>query len=201
MPEGTPTEEVIRMRQQGMNNNQIMSTLQRSGYDSSQILDAMNQANIKAQLSPTTLKKGDMMPEQPMQYQERMPADMPPMEAASMGPDDMAYAGSDRERIEELAETIIDEKWADLVDNINRIIEWKEKTEARISEIETKFNGLKDNFDKLHGAILERVGQYDRNILEVGTEIKALEKVFQKVLPGFMENVAELSRITDKMRK
>lgn len=104
-------------------------------------------------------------------------------------------------RIEELAEAIIDEKWAELVENINRIIDWKEKTEARIAGIETEFKNLKENFDKLQGAVLEKVGEYDRHIQDVGTEVAALEKVFQKVLPGFIENVAQLSRITETMKK
>jgi len=34
MTEGTPTEEVLRMRQQGLSNNQIIESLQRGGYNS-----------------------------------------------------------------------------------------------------------------------------------------------------------------------
>ena len=36
--------------------------------------------------------------------------------------------------------------------------------------------------------------------MDIGVEIKALEKVFQKILPGFMENVNELSRISRDMK-
>lgn len=105
------------------------------------------------------------------------------------------------ERIEELAEAIIDEKWNDLMENINRIVEWKEKTEERITQMETMMKSIKDDFDKIHTSVLERVGDYDKHISEVGTEVKALEKVFQKVLPGFMENVSELSKITAAMKQ
>jgi hypothetical protein len=37
---------------------------------------------------------------------------------------------------------------------------------------------------------------YDKNLLDVGTEIKAMEKVFQKVLPELTSSVQELGRIT-----
>ena len=37
-------------------------------------------------------------------------------------------------------------------------------------------------------------------MLEVGSELQAMEKVFSKVLPQFVENVNELSRITDKVK-
>lgn len=109
--------------------------------------------------------------------------------------------GVETERIEEIAEAIIEEKWTDLMANINRIVEWKEKTETRITQLETTMKSMKDDFDKMHSSVLEKVGEYDRHIGDVGTEVKALEKVFQKVLPGFIENVSELSRITDDLKK
>jgi CRISPR/Cas system-associated endonuclease Cas1 len=102
----------------------------------------------------------------------------------------------EKAHIEEIAEAIIDEKWEDLLKNINQITDWKEKTESNISKLEQELKDLKDSFDKLHKAIIGKIGEYDQNILNVGTEIKAMEKVFQKVLPAFTENVNELSRIT-----
>ena len=44
---GVPTDRVIQLRQQGMSNNQISETLQKEGYSSSQVYDAMSQADIK----------------------------------------------------------------------------------------------------------------------------------------------------------
>ncbi|MBI5398405.1 hypothetical protein HZB03_02975 [Candidatus Woesearchaeota archaeon] len=213
MPAGTPTEEVLNLRQQGLSNNQITEILTRQGYFTNQILDAMSQSDIRAQIAPMQLQKGDRMPENPIppmppsgfaaypQGPMPMPAAgpmMPPMAPEGGGGGEGDYAVT---RIEELAEAIIDEKWAELVENINRIIDWKEKTEARIASIETEFKNLKENFDKLQGSVLEKVGEYDLHIQDVGTEVAALEKVFQKVLPGFVENVAQLSRITETLKK
>ena len=67
--------------------------------------------------------------------------------------------------------------------------------------MQEQFKNLKDQFDKLHTAILEKVGEYDKHITDVGTEVQALERVFQKILPGFLENVNELGRITEKLKK
>ena len=44
--------------------------------------------------------------------------------------------------------------------------------------------------------IVAKISDYDKNLLDVGTEIKAMEKVFQKVLPELTGSVSELSRIT-----
>ena len=210
MPEGSPTEQVWVLRQQGLSNNQIVESLQRDGYPTNQILDAMNQADLREQtkqpFSNTAAKEGEHMqdpnsPVAPQGAPNNMPT-QPPTQAPAQAPIQDEYGAIDTgDRVEELVEAVIDEKWKDVVENINRIIDWKEKTESRLAEIDTKIENLKNDFDKLHTAILEKVGEYDNHITDVGTEVQALEKVFQKVLPGFMENVNELSRIADKIKK
>ena len=99
-----------------------------------------------------------------------------------------------------MAESIIDEKWQDLIANVKRIVDWKEKTEQRMIALEEKFTLMKGDFDKLHSALLEKVGEYNKTIETVGTDVKAMEKVFSKMLPGFVENVNELSDITKELR-
>ncbi|MFQ5474279.1 MAG: hypothetical protein ACE5DM_00415 [Candidatus Nanoarchaeia archaeon] len=204
-PNATPTEQVLNMRGQGLSNNQITETLQRQGFGTDHILEAMRQSDIRNEIQPFPLKKGDTMAQNPMPPPGAYaaPPTGPPGAPPAMPPEAIAPAEEydDRGRIEELAEAIIDEKWTDLVENINRIIEWKEKTESRVASAETELKGIKEQFDKLHMAILEKVGEYDKHIQDVGTEVKALEKVFQKVLPGFIENVGELSRITERMKR
>ena len=77
----------------------------------------------------------------------------------------------------------------------------KTKTESTIAALQQQFADLKDNFDRLHQAVVGKIGEYDKHILDVASEIKAMEKVFSKVLPTFTENVNELSRITDTQRR
>jgi len=188
-PTDTPIDKVLGMRQQGLTNNQIIQNLQRLGYDSDQIFNAINQADIKGGI--TNMPVGDFDLEQRPTPEPISQADAPEVEDY----------GADKERIEEVAEAIIDEKWDELVKNINKIIEWKNKSEAKISSLEQQFKDLKNDFDKLHQAVIGKIGEYDQNILNVGTEIKVMEKVFQKVLPTLTENVNELSRITKGIKK
>jgi len=195
------------LKQQGFDNNQIIQYLQRSGYNSNQIFDAMNQTEIGGtanQLPPEAMKQ----PEQ-MQPEGPLPPNMPPQgmpPPVTPSPDipppgiPPVDVSGERERIEELAETIIDEKWEEFSKNINKIIEWKNKTEAKVAKLEQQFMDLKESFNKLHSAIIGKIGEYDQNIQNVGTEIKAMEKVFQKILPTFTDNVNELSRVTKKLK-
>ena len=108
---------------------------------------------------------------------------------------DYASQDSAKERIEEIAEAIIDEKWNELIKDINKVIEWKERTDGEIKKIQQQLEDLKDRFDNLHRGILGKITEYDQNLTNVGTEIKAMEMTFQKILPTFTENVNKLDRI------
>jgi len=59
---------------------------------------------------------------------------------------------------------------------------------------------MKDQFDELHKAVIGKIGEYDKNILNVGAEVKAMEKVFSNVLPVFVNNVKQLNDITKKFK-
>lgn len=135
------------------------------------------------------LTKPDRQPSQPVMQQRPSPSP-PPQPGFSV-----------REDTEELIEAIIDEKWNDLMSDINKVISWKESTESRITKMEQHVDDIKHQFEELHKAIIGKVGEYDQHILDVGAEVKAMEKVFAKVLPAFTDNVAELGRIADDLKK
>ena len=101
---------------------------------------------------------------------------------------------------EELIEAIIDEKWNELVKDITKIIEWKNSTETRVSAMEQQMKDIQNSFDRLHQAVVGKIGEYDKHILDVGAEIQAMEKVFAKVLPVFTQNVSELTRVTHDIK-
>ena len=94
-----------------------------------------------------------------------------------------------------LIEQIIEEKWHDLQKDIARINEWKEAISSRMDKTEQAVADMKADLEGLHKAIVARIGEYDKTLLDVGTEIKAMEKVFTKVLPEMTSSVQELGRI------
>ena len=193
-----PTEQVKAMKAQGLDNNQIIESLQRDGFTSSQIFDAINQSEME----PGT----DVLTPQPSQPMPQMGQHTTPHQAMSHSqPEFQSHARDtpsyEMSNTEEIVEAIIDEKWNELLRDINKIIDWKNETESRVISLEQRFEMLKEQFDKLHQAIIGKVGEYDMHILDVGAEIKAMEKVFSKVLPVFTENVHDLQRITDQMKK
>jgi hypothetical protein len=209
----TPINEVLQLRAQGLTNAQIIDFLQREGYNSDQIFDALSQADVKSSLqqSPPLENfnvQNPMAAEQPQVFQQQIQQS----QQQNQQEEEYGYGGfsqyaqptildSETEKIEQIAEAIIDEKWNDLVESINKVIDWKNKMEARIVKIEQQLNDLKQMYSELQKGILEKVGEYDQHILDVGTEIKAMEEVFKKIMPSFTQNVNELSSIVKNLKK
>ncbi len=104
------------------------------------------------------------------------------------------------EEIEELVETIIDERWKEVTRNLKKLIDWKNSMDLKFERMDQEVKDVKGNFTELYKAVVGKVGDYDRNLLKVGTDLKAMEKVFSKILPTFTENVNDLSRIADDIR-
>jgi len=142
-----------------------------------------------------------MGPPQPMDFGGSL-NQQPMMGQAPMGLSSYpGRSGYDTQRIEELAEAIIDEKWNEIVRSINKIIDWKERVESRVTKMEQQMDDLQKNFDRLHNGVLGKITDYDQNLQNVGAEIKAMDRVFQKVLPTLTENVSELSSIAKRLKK
>ena len=196
--QGSPIEQVLMMKQQGYTNNQIVQTLQSQGYSSDQIFDAINQAGLSGgfEASPEQAEVGmsdygQTYAQYPQQQQYQ------PIQTPS---EIQTPVSIDEERIQEVAEAIIDEKWQELAKDIRRVIEWKERSEDRIAKIEQQILDLRLSLDNLTKGIMSKITSYDQNIVDVGTEVKAMEKVFQKILPSLTESVKKLDRMTKDVK-
>ncbi len=180
-PVDIPLTQVISMQGQGLTNNQIIQTLQRQGYPPQSIYDALAQAEAKKSIEPL-----------------HMPGEMQPSNSEVH---DQAPQGQQHPESEAMVEQIIEEKWHELQKELGKMNEWKELLTSRIDKMEQNIADVKGDLDGLHKAIVSRIGEYDKTLLDVGTEIKAMEKVFQKVLPDLTSSVQELSRITTNVKK
>jgi len=191
----TPVDEVLRMRDQGFTNNQIVQALQRNGYKTHHIFDAMNQADLK---NAGPIEQEQVPPELAQPLPEVPKEDVPPdLEEQPQAPESNE---SYYDQIEEVAEAIVEEKWEDLMKEINKLLEWKETMENKMAALEQGLKDLKGSSDNLQKTILGKVTEYDKTMRTVGADMKAMDSVFQKVLPTLTENVNELSRLTKKTK-
>lgn len=194
-------DQVTGMRQQGYTNDQIAQMLQGQGYNYAQISDAINQSGLGAnfqQMPPQDAGPQDYQqynqpyPDQPQQYEQQMPQQPYPQQNYQQQQEQPI----NEERMQELAEAIIDEKWEEFAKDIKKVIEWKDKTEDRIAKVEQQILDMRLAMESLSKSIMTKITSYDQNIVDVGTEVKAMEKVFQKVLPSLTESVNKLDRMT-----
>ena len=182
MPALNPTNlvaEVLQLRGQGLPDGIIKQELQTRGYNPAQVDQALMQADSSAEPSYPTPAYGRAAPSSRPASDEQ---------------------GSIYERMEEIAESIIDEKWEDLIAEVKKIVEWKETMEQRQMKAERDLQKLKDDFTLLHQGVLGRLDEYDGRMRDVGTELKAVGKVFKDVIPQFVENVKELKDVTGKLK-
>ncbi len=176
---GNPQAEVQQLRSQGLTDDLILDELTRRGYSVDQVNAAIQELETEAAGS-----------EPGMQTFLQPPPQAPvPTRSAPAG-DESVY-----ERIEEIAESMIDEKWDDLLAEVKKIVEWKEKMEDRQRKMQSDLEQLKDSFSVLHEGVLGKLGEYDARMGDVSTELKAVGKVFKDVIPEFVENVKELRGI------
>ncbi len=232
----TPVDEVVRLRSQGLSNNQIVQALQRSGFQAHQIFEAFSQADLRVPSAMQGVPQqgrpedalGDLPPPpfgQEMDNESSITGPQSPEEMNQGGfggqgqnifpeegsPQQGYQAGSqggygyqgERDssaRMEEISEAIIEEKWGDLMKDFNKILEWKGSMEQRLSVTEQRLADLKSSFENLQRSVVEKVADYDKSVKDVGSEMKALEQVFQKIIPTMTENVNELSRLTKGMK-
>ena len=168
--------EVMELRSQGLPDTLVRQELQSRGYPEQQVEQAISQADTGVGMAPQSYA-----PSTPSYGQN---AD-----------------GNIYERLEEVAEGLIDEKWDELIAEVKKIVEWKETMEQAQHKLQNDVDKLKDDFTLLHQGVLGKLEDYDSRMRDVGVELKAVGKVFKDVIPVFVDNVKELREITGKVKK
>lgn len=215
-------QKILSMKNQGYNNQQIAQILTQQGYDNQQIYNSMNQAEINSnpksqtehmpqfqQASPISQAGPDPQP-YPQMQQSPQPQQYPDFQGDHR--DSVSYSQQEFssskdifdqkqiDKIEELTEAIIDERWTELMNNIQKIVDWKNRSEERILTLEKSFSELKDDFKRLNLAIVGRIKEYDQNLQETLGNVKALNLVFKQILPQFSLDIKSLHRIVDDLK-
>ncbi|MBT3297403.1 hypothetical protein HN385_00605 [archaeon] len=201
-------EKISQLRQQGLTDDMIINEMKGQGVNETQVISALSQINNSMpQNNDYGNQGGQNMPmqdqnygggtPQPPNYQDMPQGPQMPQNQPSGG------NGADNiyERIEEITEGIIDEKWDELIAEVRKIIDWKDKMTEKINRMDTELGKLKEDFKTLHQGVLGKMEDYDNKMQEVGTELKAVGKVFKDVVPVFTENVKELKHITSKIKE
>lgn len=111
-------------------------------------------------------------------------------------------AGSvDIEKLHEVAEAVVSERWDELLSKTGNLPVWKEKVNMNITAIKQEIVRINEKFDNLQNAVLGKVKEYDQGVRNIHSEMKALEKVFGKILEPLVSNIKELDRVVKRLNK
>ncbi len=214
-PSEPPTDKVLKMKEGGLSEDRITQNLEGEEYNSQQISDAMNQADIKKEI------RGPYQESAISQLEREAPSPpskQPPVEKRSAQYPEPSIKGNTpqtqppqieypiiertlKDQVEELVESVVSEKWDELVSSLGNIGLWKEKVRDEIVSIKQEILRLERRFENLQKSVLGKVSEYNKNIQGVNVEVKALEKVFKNILTPLTTNIKELSKITEKLKK
>lgn len=227
-PKGDIVGSVISMRQQGAPDAVIAQQLQMQGVPLPQIQDAMSQADIKMRVSggpggpggppPMGPQMGGPQDMGPGQQQMMGPPDMgPPQMGPQMGMGgpqdmgapqmmggvpDMGMPGGQPmgPSPEELIERIIDEKWHTMQDKFDRFEESKSELLRQLQDLRDNLNDLRVKYAQLQEDSVVKIEEYNKELEGVGSQIKAMQRVMQNMIPVFAENVRQLNDIVVEMK-
>jgi len=177
--EAPPMPPVDQMRASGMSSRDIVRDLTSRGYSANDIMAGFQ----TPQSSPAVYPGGMSMP----------PAPSPPQRFAPIKPS--------TEEMQEIAEKIVEEKWKGSVKEIDSIKKWKDETETNLSNLSDRMTKLEMKMDSVEQAILGKVDEYGKSISDVGTELKAMQRVFQNTMPAFTENIKELQGLVEESKE
>lgn len=213
------------MRKRGVPDDEIVEALASKGHTYQEIAESLNQADIKSGVSsaPQNFSNFGQMEESALSKTEIIPSDeeipvpSPPQSSASPSPSPSLvpksvelpskvelvpqFSALPSSDIQELVESIIEDRWQQVVSSVGDISLWKGRVDDDLASVKQEILRVEDRLTKLQAALIGRVDEYSRSISRVGSEVAALEKVFEKVLEPLSSNIKELNRITQEMKR
>jgi len=188
-------DEIMQMKNQGKNEEEIVSTLREKGITPGQINDAINQSKIKSAVTneqenpQETMRDENLYAPQPQEeyegsYEPQQPqADYQPEQAYSPQENYETYSqGTDTDTIMEIAEHVFFEKIKEIQKQVEIMTEFKNLNQAKTENIDERLKRIESTIDKLQGAILEKIGEYGNNLQSIKNEMSMMQDSFGKVM-------------------
>src|SRR3989344_2737737 len=150
-------EEIQRMQQSGLSEEEIISKLQEQGNPYRDISEAMAQSKIKQ-----AVEDRSSIPEPPT-------------------PSDSQTQGM-QQSIIQISEQIVSEKMTDIRKKMEKISIFKTELETKTESIEERLKRIEKIIDTLQTSVLRKVGDYVTNVEDLKHEMIETQKTFAKVL-------------------
>jgi len=193
-------ETISQLKNQGNSDEQIIRTLSEQGVPPRQIMDALNQSQIKMAVNGNiesgmqpSITNQDAVPMQQLeqnystpymqqqapqaqQYQEYYPQE---------GYDQ--NTGGDSNTIIELAEQVFSEKIKKVQDQLEELNELKTIMQVKVNNLDESVKRMERIIEKLQMSVLDKVGSYGQNLESIKKEMTMMQETFSKTLPSLVK--------------
>lgn len=185
-------EQVTQLKNQGMDEDEIVSNLQQQGVSPQEITDAINQAKIKGAVSdsnagmqesapsPNVNEEGGYVPQTQEIGANAYQQEAAPQEYYEEGAYDQSTAGMNSDMIIEIANQVFSEKSKKIQDKIEEINEFKTLTQVKVDNMEERLKRIEKIIDNLQIKILEEVGSYSNELKKTQKEVLMIENTLSK---------------------
>ncbi len=183
-------DQVMQLKSQGMNDEEIVGNLQQQGISPKEINDAMNQAQIK-----NAVYAEDQSYEAPSPISEagaEEPQYAPQTQDMSQGYEQQAGQGyyqeaypqaqqaMDSDTIIEIANQVFLEKTKKIEKTIDELNEFKTLGQVKIDSIDERLKRIEKIIDTIQIKILEKIGSYGEELKTTQKEMSMMQDAFRK---------------------
>ena len=186
----TALEQINQMRNQGMADEQIISSLQQQGISPNEINQALSQAQIKSAVADDYVPQQDTYTPQQTQGYSTQPQQAPPEEIYQQdySPQQEGYAdygvatGNSTDTMIEIAGQVFSEKIQKIQKKVDEMNEFKTISQTKIENIDERLKKIEKIIDTMQIKILEKVGNYGRELDKTKKELAMVEDSFGKIV-------------------
>ncbi|VVB82256.1 Uncharacterised protein [uncultured archaeon] len=205
-------EQVMRMKNQGIPEGEIINQLSQQGFSPKDITDALRQAQIKSAVSSDydnmqpSVMMSDEVPSpnqdttyqaapqyEPQQYTQQ-PEEYQPQEAQqqyySPGMETGGYApqaGIDTDTVMEIADQVFSDKIKKIQKQVEATSDAAISLQSKFENVSERLKKIELTIDKLQIAILEKVGSYGQNLEGIKKEMSMMQDSFSKMVSPYKE--------------
>jgi len=107
-------------------------------------------------------------------------------------------AGLDTDTISEIAEQVVQEKFADFEKKTGDLVSFKNEIKGKVSDIDERLKKIENSIDKLQQAIIGKIGEFGETTQAIHKDLDALHNTTSKLMNPLIDNYKELKKIANK---
>jgi len=212
---------VVQMQQQGMSDNDIVTTLKNEGVSPKDISDSLAQAKIKMAVSQEEPMTADNQAQQyaeqqyvpqeqqyaPQEQQYAYPEQGQQQYApqTQYAPQEQQYAYPEQnsmsiETMTEIIDRIIAEKLKEINQKIKPVIDFKTKAEEDIADLKERVKRMESMSDALQKAVIGKIGEFGQSTSMIHQDLENLHGTVSKLMNPLIDNYNELKKSNTSKR-